>query len=215
MITAISMSERLRVLPGPDPVLDRVREQQLTRRQREILGELVRIFRKGFVDLTMAELASRLNCSLRTLYGLAENRNGLVLMVVDRNLREVGRAAHAAIGEEMSALDAVRAYLRAANVAVGNMSEEFASDLASITGGTELNEAHSDYLVDVTRSLLDLAVERGEIDDVDTAAVARMIAGLGRDFARPEVMRELRSSPKQAADELVDLVLTGLRTPNA
>jgi hypothetical protein len=56
-----------------------------------------------------------------------------------------------------------------------------------------------------------MAVERGDITAVDTAAVARVIAGVGRDLARPEVISTLDSSPKEAADTIVDLVLTGLR----
>ena len=203
--------ERLRAVAAPRPVLTREREQELTDRQREILDELGRIFDKGFADLTMADLASQLNCSLRTLYGLAPSRDELVLTVVDRNLRKIGRAAHAAITPEMSALEAVRAYLSAATVAVGSITPEFADDMSEIAAGLGLNEAHSDYLVDVTRCLLDLAVDEGEIDDVDTAAVARMIAGLGRDFARPDVMPHLRTSPKLAADAMVDVVLHGLR----
>lgn len=205
------MADRLRSVPAPAPVLSREREEHLTVRQREILDELGRIFDKGFVDVTMAELASRLNCSLRTLYGLAEGRNELVLMVVDRNLRKIGRAAHEAISAEMSALEAVRAYLSAATVAVSSVTEEFARDMATIADGLELNEDHSNYLVDVTRSLLDLAVTQREIAEVDTAAVARMMAGLGRDFARPEVMGQLATSPKAAADAMVDVVLDGLR----
>lgn len=205
------MLDRLRGVPAPEPVLSRERADALTVRQREILDELGRIFDKGFVDVTMAELASQLNCSLRTLYGLAEGRNELVLMVVDRNLRNVGRAARDAIDDEMTAIDATRAYLGAATVAVQNTTEEFARDMATLQAGLRLNASHSDYLVDVTRSLLDLAVEQGEIDDVDTAAVARMIAGLGRDFARAEVIPMLRESPKKAADDMVDVVLAGLR----
>ena len=205
------MLDRLRGVSAPAPVLSRERADALTVRQREILDELGRIFDKGFVDVTMAELASQLNCSLRTLYGLAEGRNELVLMVVDRNLRNVGRAARDAIDDEMTAIDAIRAYLGAATVAVQNTTEEFARDMATLQAGLRLNASHSDYLVDVTRSLLDLAVEQGEIDDVDTAAVARMIAGLGRDFARAEVIPMLRESPKKAADDMVDVVLAGLR----
>ena len=205
------MLDRLRGVSAPAPVLSRERADALTVRQREILDELGRIFDKGFVDVTMAELASQLNCSLRTLYGLAEGRNELVLMVVDRNLRNVGRAARDAIDDEMTAIDATRAYLGAATVAVQNTTEEFARDMATLQAGLRLNASHSDYLVDVTRSLLDLAVEQGEIDDVDTAAVARMIAGLGRDFARAEVIPMLRESPKKAADDMVDVVLAGLR----
>jgi AcrR family transcriptional regulator len=161
----------------------------------------------------MAELASQLNCSLRTLYGLAPSRNELVLMVVDRNLRNVGRAAHAAIEPEMTALEAVRAYLGAATVAVSDLTEEFAHDMSEVEAGLDLNEAHSNYLVDVTRTLLDIAVDDGEIDPVDTAAVARVVAGLGRDFARPEVMSQLATTPKVAADAMLDVVLAGLRKP--
>ncbi len=205
------MLERLRGVPAPAPVLSRERADALTTRQREILDELGRIFDKGFVDVTMAELAGQLNCSLRTLYGLAESRNELVLMVVDRNLRKVGRAARDAINDDMTALDAIRAYLGAATVAVQNTTEEFARDISTVTAGVALNAGHSDYLINVTRSLLDQAVEQGEIDDVDTAAVARMIAGLGSDFARADVIPRLRESPKKAADQMVDVVLAGLR----
>lgn len=205
-----SLRDRLRAVPAPEPVLSREREAKLTGRQREILDELGRIFDKGFVDVTMAELASQLNCSLRTLYGLAEGRNALVLMVVDRNLRKVGRAANHVIDDDMTALDAVRSYLSAATVAVQDTTPEFADDMASIDEGRALNAAHSEYIIDVTRTLLDVAVEQREISPVDTAAVARMIAGLGAEFASPEVMPTLASSPKDAADAMVDVVLRGL-----
>ena len=44
----------------------------------------------------MADLAARLNCSLRTLYGLARSREELVLMAIDRNLWAIGRSARTA-----------------------------------------------------------------------------------------------------------------------
>lgn len=204
------LRDHLRTVPAPEPVLSREREAELTTRQREILDELGRIFDKGFVDVTMAELASQLNCSLRTLYGLAEGRNALVMMVVDRNLRHVGRTARRAIVDDMSALEAVRAYLAAATVAVQDTTQEFADDMSSIPEGRALNAAHSEYLIDVTRALLDVAVANGEIAEVDTAAVARMIAGLGAEFVRPEVMPTLATSPKDAADAMVEVVLAGL-----
>ncbi|MEO1065329.1 MAG: TetR/AcrR family transcriptional regulator [Actinomycetota bacterium] len=202
--------EAMRAVPTPPPVLSREREQRLTDRQQEILEELHEIFQKGFAELTMAELAGELNCSLRTLYALASGRDELVTMVVDRALRRVGRSAHAAVAPDMAAMDAIRAYLVAANRAVRDASQEFATDMEAFAAGVALNDAHNQYLVDVTRALLDLAVERDEIAPVDTGALARMIAGLGRDFSRPEVMGQLASSPEQAADSMVDLVLAGL-----
>jgi hypothetical protein len=140
---------------------------------------------------------------------------GVVLAVVDRNLRSVGRTARDAIHSDMAPLEAIRHYLEAANVAVADTTEAFARDLATLPAGQRLSDQHSDYLVAVTRRLLDLAVERGDIDDVDTAAVARVTASLGRDLSRPDVFTTLRSTPKEAADAVLDLVLSGLTAHRA
>jgi AcrR family transcriptional regulator len=201
---------RLRAVRRPRPLLDRDRERELTDRQRQLLDQMERLFAGGFACLTMAELAARLNCSLRTLYALAPSRDELVLIAVDRSLWRIGRAARDAIGPDLAPLDAVRAYLEAATVAVSGWTEAFARDLATVPAAQRLEDGHNTYLFEVTRTLLDLAVERGDIAEVDTVAVARVLAGLGRFFSRPEVIPTLRSSPKGAADAVVDLVLLGL-----
>ena len=206
------MRRRLRGVRRPHPLLGRDREEALTDRQRQLLDEMERLFACGFADLTMAELAARLNCSLRTLYALAPSRDELVLVVVDRHLWRVGRAARDALREDLAPLDAVRAYLRAATVAVSGWTAAFARDLAAVPAAQQLEEGHNEYLFEVTRTLLDLAVELGDIADVDTAAVARVLAGLGRFFSRPRLIPTLGSSPKEAADEVVDLVLRGLQS---
>jgi len=195
----------------PRPVLDRERERQLTDRQRELLDQLGTIFDDGFADLTMAEIASRLNCSLRTLYALAPSRDELVLIVVDRNLWRVGRSAQHAIDPDLAPLDALRAYLEAATVAVSRTTQAFARDLATVPAARRLSEAHEDYLLSVTKGLLDLAIERGDIDPVDTAAVARVMTRLGGDFASPDVLATLSTSPKEAADAVLHLILRGLQ----
>lgn len=212
---ASEIERRLRAIPAPRPILSRDRLERLTDRQREILGELGALFRDGFAHLTMAELASRLGCSLRTLYGLAPSRDELVLAVVDLHLWRVGREAMAAVGPDTAPLDALRAYLGAATVAVSSTTEAYARDLDAMPAAQRRNDEHADYVVAVARTLLDLAVERGDIGDVDTAAVARVLARLGQDFIRPEVLSTLRSSPKVAADEVVEIVLRGLPAPSA
>jgi AcrR family transcriptional regulator len=205
------MRRRLAAVRRPRPIMGRDRERALTERQRELLDQMERLISGGFATLTMAELAARLNCSLRTLYALAPSRDELVLIVVDRSLWRVGRGARDAVRDDLAPLDAVRAYLEAATVAVSGWTEAFARDLAAVPAAQELEEGHNEYLFDVTRTLLDLAVERGDVADLDTAAVARVLAGLGRFFSRPRVISSMESSPKEAADQIVDLVLRGLR----
>ncbi|MDT0277092.1 TetR/AcrR family transcriptional regulator [Blastococcus goldschmidtiae] len=200
----------LATIERPRPVLDREREEQLTERQREVLRQLDAMFRDGFAELTMAEIAARAGCSLRTLYALAPSRDELVLMVVDRQLWRIGGNAQRIIADEMPPLDAIRAYLRAAHVAVSRATDAWSRDIGNVPAVKALVDSHNQYLIDVTRILLDTAVGRGDIADVDTAAIARVLAGLGRSFADPEVARTLRSSPPQAADEAVQIILKGL-----
>ncbi len=205
------LERRIRRVRGPEPKLSRERSELLTPRQREILDDLTELVRDGFSHLTMADLAMRLNCSLRTLYGLAESRGELVLMATDRNLWNIGRGATKALTRQSyRPLEAIRVYLLAANVAVSRTTPAFARDLNAIVGGPELFAAHNNYLVDVTRELLDMAVEQGETAAVDTSVVARALAGLGRQFSEPEVVASLTVSPKDAADEVLDIILNGL-----
>ncbi len=205
---------RLR-FPGvraPKPLLSRDAEQQLSARQLELLDQLeAELVGDGLGDLTMAEIAGRNGCSLRTLYGIAPSKDELLLIVVDRRLRRIGRAALAALDPDASPLTLLRAYLRAANEAVAPESLLLARDLARVAGTGQLISAHEGYLVAVTQSLLDRAVAEGEIAPVDTAAVAHVLGGLGREFAHPDVAEIAKASPKDTADAITELILRGLR----
>lgn len=203
----------VRDVKGPRPILSRHAEAGLTTRQREVLDQLLAVFADGFAHLTMAEVASEVRCSLRTLYELAPSRDDLVLVVVDRHMWQVGRRAVEGVDPEATALDGIRAYLRGANEAVAHTSVAFANDTYADPHTRELMQAHSQYLIDVTRALLDDAVCRGEIEPVNTAAVARVLAGLGADLSRPDTIGSLNASPRDASNELVDIIIAGLQAP--
>ena len=208
-----SSEQRLR-FPGvraPKPLRSREAERQLSARQLELLDELEEaLLREGLADFTMAEIATLLGCSLRTLYGIAPSKEELVLAIVDRRLHRIGRAAIGSIDASLSSLQALRAYLGEANQAVQPEAIAFAEELASRRGGKSLLDAHEGYVIAVTQSLLDRAVAKGEIDAIDTAAVAHVLGGLGREFVRPEAADAVAASPKATADALTDLILRGL-----
>jgi AcrR family transcriptional regulator len=204
-------------LPGvraPKALLSRDAARQLSARQLELLDELEeRLRRGGLADLTMAEIAARTGCSLRTLYGIAPSKDELLLIVVDRRLRRIGRAAIETLEADMPPLDALRAYLRAANEAVQPEAVALSTDLAHVSGAERLVTSHEAYLIAVAQSLLDRAVAEGQIAQVDTAAVAHVLGGLGREFARPEVAAIAAASAKDTADAITELILRGLQTP--
>jgi AcrR family transcriptional regulator len=214
-VTASAPRAARRRLPGvraPRPLLGAEAEARLTPRQREVLGELeALVVSGGLAELTMAQIAARVNCSLRTLYGIAPSKDELFLTVVDRRLRRIGRRAIAALEPGLSALEALRAYLRTANEAVQPTTVAFAREFAGLPGARPLVDAHERYVVAVTRSLLERAVEEGEIGPVDCAALAHVLGGLGREFARPEVAGgAVATTPKATADAVTDIILLGL-----
>ncbi|MEE2664350.1 MAG: TetR/AcrR family transcriptional regulator [Myxococcota bacterium] len=196
---------------APKPMLSREAERQLSARQLELLDELeAELIRQSLADLTMAEIAALVGCSLRTLYGIAPSKDGLLLTVVDRRLHRIGRAAIDSLDASMRPLDALRAYLQAANEAVQPEAVALAADLSKVAGAGRLISAHETYLIAVAQSLLDRAVAEGQIAAVDTASVAHALGGLGREFARPEVAEIAQASPKETADSIAELILQGL-----
>lgn len=197
----------------PTPILGLEQERRLTPRQRDLLHQLEAIFESGFANLTMADLAASLRCSLSTLYALAPSRDELVLVVVDRRLWQMGKAAQAAIRPEMKPMEALLTYLEATNMALSRWTAEFSNDLDTVPAARRLQAGHHQYLLTMITRLLDLAVRAGDIVCQDTRAVATMLAGMGRILTRPEVIPRLQTSPKQAADELVGIVIRGLLQP--
>jgi len=196
---------------APKPLLSVEAERQLSARQLELLDELEEELRRdGLAGLTMAEIASRVGCSLRTLYGIAPSKDELLLTIVDRRLRRIGRAAIERLDADMPPLEALRAYLEAANEAVQPEAVAMSADFSQVAGAGRLLSAHESYLMAVTQSLLDRAVAEGHIAPIDTAAVAHVLGGLGREFARPEVAEIAKASPKETADAISEIILQGL-----
>jgi AcrR family transcriptional regulator len=196
---------------APRPLLPADVERTLSERQREILDALEALaMQDGFAELTMAQLAARVNCSLRTLYALAPRKDALLLTVIDRRLHRIGRAAMAAIEPGMDALTALRAYLEAASAAVAPTTEAFARQFATGPGAARLTEAHANCVTRVTEQLLDRAVAERAIAPVDTRALALVLGGLGAFFSRPRVLAQVTGSPKTTADAIVSIVLRGL-----
>lgn len=196
---------------APKRRLTRDAEAALTPRQLEILDELEAwVLRDDFADATMAEVAKRMACSLRTLYGIAPSKDELVLIVLDRRLHRIGREAIAAMESETSPLARLRSYLRATNLAVQPTTAAFLRDYADVRGATELNGSHADYVVAVTRELLQAAIDAGEIPPLHVPSFGAVLGGLGHYFSLPGAAETLDGSAQQTANAIADVILAGL-----
>ena len=205
--------ERLR-LPGvraPRPLLDPDVERRLTPRQRGLIDALEElVVSGGLADLTMLQIAARMNCSLRTLYGVAQSKEELFLAVVDRRLHRIGRRAIASLDPSLGPIDALRAYMGAVSEAIEPERSAFSREFADLPGGQRMLDAHERYVIAVVQSLLDRAVSEGQIAPCDTASIAHLLGGLGREFARPEVADAAQAPPKATVEAIADIILRGL-----
>ena len=198
-------------VPIPKRLLAPETERGLTPRQLEVLDALESsIHDEGMARATMAGIASRMNCSLRTLYGIAPSKDELVLAVVDRRLHRIGREAMRALASDGSPLTRLRAYLKATNRAVQPTTAAFSRDFANVPGARRLIESHGAYVVAVTQAMLDEAVAEGEIQPLDTAAMAHVLGGLGAELSRAGIEERIETAPKEAADAIADVILAGL-----
>ena len=199
-------------VPSPKRLLAPETEQALTTRQLEILDALEdSIMVESLAGVTMAEIAKRMNCSLRTLYGIAPSKDELVMAIVDRRLHRIGREAIAALERPGSPLSRLRAYLAAANRAVQPTTAAFSRDFARDPAARRVVGEHAAYVVAITQALLDEAVADGEIPEMDTVALAHVLGGLGSEFSRPDVEERIQGSPKDAADFVAEIIFSGLK----
>ncbi len=202
---------RYKQVRAPKRLLSSSVEAALTARQLEILDTLDEsVLGGGFADLTMAEIAKRMTCSLRTLYGIAPSKEALVLAVVDRQLHRVGHEAAETLALDTPPLERLRAYLRATNLALQPRAVSVTTDFAKLSGARELAEAHTRYIVEITRALLDEAVEAGAIEVLDTGALALVLGRLGREFSRPDIEISTKRSARETADAIAEIILHGL-----
>ena len=114
-------------LRRPRPLLSQRAEERLGPRHREVLDDLESLFlRDGFSGFSVRELAAHVGCSRRTLYELAPSKDELVLIVFDRFLHRVGRAALDSIDETTPFADQIRSYFRG-GMELQRISQVFAS----------------------------------------------------------------------------------------
>ena len=202
-------------LPGlkvPRPLMPAETESRLTPRQRQVLDSLeTLVVQEELAEMTMAQIAAQVNCSLRTLYGISPSKDELVLTVTDRRLHRIGRAAIEALDPEASPSENLRLYLRLAHEAIQPAAGSLIQSSSKMPGVRRLGDAHQSYLIGIVKGLLDQARADGEIIEVDTAVMAHVLGGLGRDLLQLDMSSSLSRSPREAADAATEVILNGLR----
>jgi AcrR family transcriptional regulator len=194
----------------PRPLLSQRAEQQLGPRHREVLDELEGLFlQEGFSGFSVRELAAHVGCSRRTLYELAPSKDDLVLLVFDRFLHRVGRAALESIDDDQPYADQIRAYFLG-GLELQRISYVFGEDLADEPGARRLFDRHYGYVMAVVEQLVRAGISAGEFRVVPPVVVAGMLAGSAQFFGQPDVQVVTELDLEHAVDALLDLVVRAI-----
>ena len=196
---------------APRPLLSRTDEARLGARHREVLDGLEDLFMaNGFASFTIAELAKELGCSRRTLYELAPSKDQLVLIVLDRRLHRMGRAALGSIVPSAPLLDQVRQYIQGG--VEYQMFAPLLDDLSEDAPARRLVDRHYRFVMTVVQRLIDLGIERGEFADVDPAVVGAVVTGSSLYMMQPEISSDTGLDVAALISGMLELVLGGLPT---
>jgi AcrR family transcriptional regulator len=183
----------------------------ISQKHNQVIDKLELMLEKGIPDHTMSELAAKLKVSLRTLYEIAPSKDHLIRLTVNRILIRLGKEAIATITDIKSPIDKLKKYLLHANQAVGPKFKVYLQNLNDNDKSKKMIDYHEDYIISFTKELLDEAIAQKEIKKIDTQALALLLGGIGRDFAKDSNIKKLSDTPEKSANSITEIILNGIK----
>lgn len=201
--------------PKPDPI----QEQLIAARRTQILDAATRVFAlKGFHRATVKEIAREAGLADGTIYLYFENKNALMLALLDRMNESDARESHFEQVEGVDLAGFMRLYTRHRMAEIRKGSPDlFKVVLSELLINEELREL---YFKQVTAPTMELGtqyfakwMEQGLIRNADpyltTSALAALFLGM---FMLQELGdTTLAHREDEIADFITDLVMNGLR----
>tara|TARA_B100001121_G_scaffold93527_1_gene82807 strand:- start:842 stop:1417 length:576 start_codon:yes stop_codon:yes gene_type:complete len=188
-------------------------DTRLTQKHLEVIQNFENLLEDGIANQTMSDIASNLRVSLRTLYEIAPSKEKLVISTIDRILTNIAKQALGSLKDMESSVDKLRTFTKIGNEAAGPRIQKYAVDLTRIKGADEMIRSHESAYIDHIKRLLEEAVEKDEIESVDTRAVAIMLGTVARIFSKKNHQEKLAASAEESANMISGLIIDGLVKP--
>jgi AcrR family transcriptional regulator len=133
-------------------------------RLQRIVEELETLFfKEGFLHIHTEELARRLHCSKQTLYTLAQSRDELFEVILERFLSGIRAQARQA-SELPDRVAALTGCLDAVKQAVSKVSMRFAEDLNEFPRGQRRRREHEDMMASMIADIISAGTHEGAAD---------------------------------------------------
>jgi AcrR family transcriptional regulator len=180
-------------------------------RRSELFDELVDLLvTEGFAHLTLDDLAARLHCSKRTLYGLAGSKEQLVRTAVVHFFRRATAHVEGALAAEAEPAGRLAAYLGAVSAELAPASPRFFDDVAAFEPAAEVYDRNTRAAAQRIQQLIDEGMASGAFREVHVAFAADVISSVMVRIQRRQVAATTGLTDAQAYAHLAELLLHGL-----
>ncbi|MFF9430784.1 TetR/AcrR family transcriptional regulator [Streptomyces sp. NPDC014746] len=166
---------------------------------------------EGFARLTLDDLAARLRCSKRTLYGLAGSKEQLVRAAVVHFFRRATARVEAVLAAATDPAERLAAYLRAVSAELTPVSPQFFDDVAAFEPAAEVYERNTRAAAGRVQQLIEEGVRAGVFREVHVTFAADVISSVMVRIQRRQVAAATGLADAEAYEQLAELLLSGLR----
>ncbi len=186
--------------------------RELTERQQALRDDLVSlVLAEGFADLTVDEVATRLGCSKRTLYVLADSKEQLATLAVRRFFQRATEQVEIAIARTRSPARRVTRYLEAVAEALRPAGRRFRDDVARFAPAREIYEQNTAAAARRVRELIDDGIRAGAFRNVSAIFVGEVVTATMRRITSGEIGTATGLGDAEAYTQLAQLVVAAIR----
>ena len=167
---------------------------------------------EGIESLTMGEIASRLHCSRRRLYELAETKEEIFRSVVGRFFDGHLAEGDALIRAEKNLPAAIAAYLDVGVQAAHKMGVPFLKEVEDFAPTSAIFDRYQQSRTVRLSQLIDDGVRKGVFVACHGLVVSELILGAALRLRRPAFLAHANLTLEEAFQEFYRVLLNGLLT---
>ncbi|MGW5715154.1 TetR/AcrR family transcriptional regulator [Amycolatopsis sp. NPDC003865] len=180
-------------------------------RREELVGWLEKlILSEGFRQLTMDELASRLQCSKSTLYAVAAGKNQAVLIALKHFFREAAARIEQRVATITDPAERIAIYLASVGEEMCKMSQQCHIDMVADDATFEIWALNARASAQRVREFIREGVESGQFRAVHAAFVGESVTLLVDGIQHGELLERTGLTSGEAYAELSEVVLAAL-----
>lgn len=181
-------------------------------RRTELFDDVVRMFlARGFVDVTLDDIAAHCGCSKSTLYKLGDSREQLIQAAVVHFFRQATENVEREVEVTTGARNRITAYLSAVGSALDVASDAFMADVDAYAPAREIYERNTRIAARRVSELIAEGVAAGDFRAVHAAFAADVAATMMVRIQQRQVRQQVGLDDASAYRELAAILTAGLR----